>query len=78
MKGSTAVWNLTIPPNTTGELPLTTSQQSAFSLDGAPISGSKRVDATGEAEGRTTYLLPAGTYAFSVAMTEPANASAGQ
>ena len=77
MKGSTAVWNLTIPPNTTGELPLTTSQQSAFSR-GAPISGSKRVDATGEAEGRTTYLLPAVTYAFSVAMTEPANASAGQ
>ena len=78
MKGSTAVWNLRIPPNTTAELPLTSSQQTAFSLDGAPISGSKRIHATGETDGHTTYLLPAGTYAFSVAIAAPANSAAGQ
>ncbi len=78
MKGSTAVWNLRIPPNTTAELPLTSSQQAAFSLDGAPISGSKRIHATGETDGHTTYLLPAGTYAFSVAIAAPANSAAGQ
>jgi len=73
VKGSTAVWNLRIPPNATAELPLTTSQQASFSLDGAPIASSKRVHATGETGGRATYLLPAGTYSFSVAITAPAS-----
>ncbi len=78
VKGSTAAWNLKIPPNTTAELPLTASQQTAFSLDGVPIASSKRVHATGETDGRRTYLLPAGTYSFSVAVTAPANDSADQ
>jgi alpha-L-rhamnosidase len=65
-KGSTAVWNVKIPPNTTAQLPLTSSQVTAFSLDGVSIAKSKRVHTVGETRGEITYVLPPGSYSFSV------------
>jgi len=68
VKGSTAVWNVKIPPNTTAQLPLTGDQLGAFSLDGVSIARNNRVHAVGETHGETTYVLPAGSYSFSVTM----------
>jgi alpha-L-rhamnosidase len=67
MKGSTVQWNVTIPPNTTAQLPLNASQQSEYSLDGVAIAKSTKVHAAGESNGHTIYLLPAGSYSFRVA-----------
>ncbi|MBV8631681.1 MAG: family 78 glycoside hydrolase catalytic domain [Silvibacterium sp.] len=66
VKGATTEWNVTIPPNTTAQLPLDSHQQTAFTLDGAPLAQSTRIHAAGESEGRTIYVLPAGTYSFAV------------
>jgi len=66
VKGSTVQWNVIIPPNTTAQLPLDSRQQSTFALDGTSIARSPKVHASGEMEGRTIYVLPAGTYSFTV------------
>ena len=66
MKGPTVQWNVTIPPNTTAQLPLTSRQQGEYSLDGAAIAKSNKVHAMSEIDGGTTYLLPAGSYSFTV------------
>ena len=66
VKGATVQWNVTIPPNTTAQLPLDARQRSAFNLEGTPIAQSSKVHAGGEMEGRTVYVLPAGTYSFTI------------
>jgi len=67
MKGSTVQWNVTIPPNTTAQLPLNARQQSEYSLDGTAITKSSKIHAVGETSGQTIYLLPAGSYSFTIA-----------
>ena len=62
IKGTTASWTVTIPPNTTAHLPLTASQQADYRLDGHPLADSKKLHAIDS----TTYELSAGTYAFEV------------
>ncbi len=66
VKGSTVAWQVTIPPNTTAQLPLTSSQQGAYSLDGVEIAKSKKARAMGETQGEVTYVLPAGSYSFTI------------
>jgi alpha-L-rhamnosidase len=65
-KGAAVQWNVTVPPNATAQLPLDSRQQRAFTLDGKAIAQSAKVHAGGETEGRTIYVLPAGTYSFTV------------
>ena len=66
-KGSTVQWNVTIPPNTTAQLPLNARQQSEYSLDGTAITKSSKIHAVDETSGQTIYLLPAGSYSFTIA-----------
>jgi alpha-L-rhamnosidase len=63
--GSTAQWNLTIPANTTGWLPLTSDEAANYKLDGLPILKNKKVGALRGGQG-TNFTLPAGTYSFEV------------
>jgi alpha-L-rhamnosidase len=63
--GGTAQWDLTIPANTTGWLPLTSDEAVNYKLDGLPILKSKRVGAFRGGQG-TGFTLPAGTYSFEV------------
>ena len=63
--GGTAQWNLTIPANTTGWLPLTSTEAANYKLDGVPILKSKRVGAFRGGQG-TGFTLPAGAYRFEV------------
>jgi len=66
MNGTTVQWNVTIPPNTTAQLPLSSRQQGSYLLHEAPIGRSRKVHAIGQKDGGTTYLLPAGTYSFTI------------
>jgi alpha-L-rhamnosidase len=65
VKGGAAKWDLTIPANASGWLPLTEEQAANYKLDGAPISKSDRVQA-GKGTDGVGYVLPAGTYSFVV------------
>jgi alpha-L-rhamnosidase len=65
IKGGVAHWDLTVPANTTGWLPLSNSEASSYKLDGQPIAQSKLVEAA-QKEGRSGFTLPAGTYSFDV------------
>jgi alpha-L-rhamnosidase len=67
MKGSAVQWNVTVPPNTTAQVRLSAREQNEYSLDGVAIAKSDKVHAGGEANGRTIYVLPAGSYSFKVA-----------
>ena len=63
--GGTAQWNLTIPANTTGWLPLSATEAANYKLDNFPVSRSKSV-IVAQRNGEAGYTLPAGTYNFEV------------
>jgi alpha-L-rhamnosidase len=65
--GNKATWNLTIPANANGNLPLSAEQEKSFRLDGQPLSQSKKIHGS-SAGGNALYELPAGTYQFEVAL----------
>jgi alpha-L-rhamnosidase len=68
VSGNIATWNLTIPANATGHLPLTQIQAQTFTLNGHSLSGSKSIHALpGRGEG-SEYELPAGTYQFEITL----------
>jgi alpha-L-rhamnosidase len=66
MNGAAVTWLVTIPPNTTGRLPLAATQQGKFTLDGEALASSKKLGLVSNADGGSTYELPAGTYSFRV------------
>jgi alpha-L-rhamnosidase len=65
IKGSTAAWDLTIPANTTGWLPLSETEAGKYKLDGQPITQSKLAEAAQKNQ-QSGFVLPAGTYRFEV------------
>jgi alpha-L-rhamnosidase len=66
VKEGVAAWDLTIPANTTGWMPLTASQASAYKLDGLPLKQSK-LASPAEKDHQAGYVLQAGSYRFEVA-----------
>jgi hypothetical protein len=67
MNGTAVTWLVTIPPNTTGRLPLAATQQGKFTLDGEALAGSKKLGLVSSGDGSSTYELPAGTYSLRIA-----------
>jgi len=65
IKQGTANWDLTIPANTTGWLPLSSTEAANYKLDGSAISQSKLVE-TARKQQQPGFTLPAGTYHFEV------------
>jgi alpha-L-rhamnosidase len=65
IKGDTANWNLTIPANASGWLPLTSDEAARYTLAGSLITQSKLVEAASK-DGRSGFILPAGSYSFTV------------
>jgi len=65
IKGDTANWNVTIPANASGWLPLTGDEVGRYSLGGAPIAQSKLVQAASK-DGRSGFVLLPGSYSFTV------------
>jgi len=66
LEGKTAVWHLTVPPNTTAELPLSAKQASQYSIDGKLLSQSSEMRSAGLGSEQNVYRLPAGTYSVTV------------
>ena len=66
MNGTAVTWLVTIPPNTTAQMPLPASRQDKFTLDGESLASSKKLRLISSQEGNSTYELPAGTYSFRV------------
>ena len=64
VSGSSARWEVTIPANTKGRLPVVPQQ--SFQLDGQALQQSSRIRALGSDGGRDVYEIPAGTYSFEV------------
>src|SRR5215472_13535424 len=60
IQGNTARWNVTIPPNARGRLPLSAS---GFKLDGVPVGESGKLKTAGG-----VYELPSGSYSFEVTL----------
>jgi alpha-L-rhamnosidase len=65
MRNGTATWDLTIPANTTGWLPLDDSEAANYKLSGKPIGESKLAKASVR-EWKAGFTLPAGTYHFTI------------
>ena len=64
VNGSTAVWDVTIPANAQGSLPI--ADAAHWLLDGQPLAKSARLQAQSGADGGQVYMLPAGRYEFHV------------
>jgi len=68
ISGDLVAWNLTIPPNARGELPVSADQIGSFKLIGRPLAQSARIHSLRQADGNVWYEVPAGTYAFTVTL----------
>jgi alpha-L-rhamnosidase len=66
--GNKATWNLTIPANAKGHLPLGQGKAQSYKLDGQVLSESRRVRALAKGGNSLEYELPAGSYQFEVAL----------
>jgi alpha-L-rhamnosidase len=64
ISGNKVIWNLTIPANSSGRLPLSEEQAQSFQLDGQLLSRSKRVRALPKNNSEFEYEIPAGNYRF--------------
>jgi alpha-L-rhamnosidase len=65
VKDGSAKWNVTIPANTTGWLPLTDADAENYKLDGKPLASSKLIKSESK-DSKAGYVLPAGSYTFEV------------
>ncbi len=65
VQGSTAVWHVTIPANTTGWISLNANEAAKYKLEGAPLTGSKLAKATTRGQ-ESGFELAAGSYSFMV------------
>jgi alpha-L-rhamnosidase len=59
-------WKVTIPPNTSGRLPLLASEAQGYTVDGEALvkNSFQRVEGTGV--GQMVFVLPAGSYSFTI------------
>ena len=68
VSGSRVVWHVVIPPNTTGRLPISASNATGFTLDGATLEHNAKL----EDAGNGVYVLPAGSYTFEASLAPSA------
>ncbi len=71
VNGSKALWSVTLPPNTKGQLQLPVSGAVSLTLEGAPLERSKKVHAAEN----NVYELPAGSYSFTVKINSAGDVS---
>jgi alpha-L-rhamnosidase len=66
LDGKTAVWHLTVPPNTNAELPLSAEQAAQYRINGKLLSQSSEMLPAGTGGEPGVYRLPAGSYTLTV------------
>jgi alpha-L-rhamnosidase len=67
VRGTNAVWHVTIPANTTGWLGLHGKDTARYKLEGVPLADSKLAKATTRGD-ESGFELAAGSYSFSVSL----------
>jgi hypothetical protein len=67
VRGTNAVWHVTIPANTTGWLGLHGKDTARYKLEGVPLADSKLAKATTRGD-ENGFELAAGSYSFSVSL----------
>ncbi|MBB5059260.1 alpha-L-rhamnosidase [Granulicella aggregans] len=70
--GDQVAWELTIPPNTTAQLPVISTNATAFTLNGELIGQSAKVHAMGDG----VYELAAGNYSFKAKLAQASTSAA--
>jgi len=70
ISGDLVSWNLTVPPNTKGELPVSADHIGSFKLDGKPLAQSGRIHFLRQADGNAWYQVPAGKYEFTATLAK--------
>jgi alpha-L-rhamnosidase len=68
IQGDQVTWNFTIPPNTTAQLPVDSSQAQFFTLDGSKLADSTKVHVAESKNGTKAYEFAAGSYALHAAL----------
>jgi alpha-L-rhamnosidase len=68
ISGNKATWNLTIPANATGRLPVRKEQAESFALDGESLRKSSRIHALNRENNDLEFEIPAGTYRFEITL----------
>ena len=66
VKGDSVLWNITIPPNTSAQLPLTPEAEKQFTVQGKPLAETFAIGERGGKDGEVAYRIPAGSYSFVV------------
>ena len=69
-------WTVTIPPNASGRLPLSSQSARTYKLDGQALAQSALKSTSNQRE--TVYELPAGTYSFQLDLPGAAEGKPGQ
>jgi alpha-L-rhamnosidase len=68
--GIMAAWNVSIPANTTGWLPLSAMESMGYSFEVGPIDGLKFVPTITTRDGQRGYFLPSGSYMFTITLPQ--------
>ncbi len=68
VSGKQATWSLTIPPNATGRLALTSAEQAAYRLDAQTLARNSKILGGAEENGKKIFGVPAGTYQFEISL----------
>jgi alpha-L-rhamnosidase len=68
ISGNKATWNLTIPANASGRLPLGKEQAESFQLDGQALSKSSRIHTENKENNVLEFEIPAGSYQFVIVL----------
>lgn len=66
VSGNDVTWDVAVPPNTTAELPLPSSETADYRLDDQALAKSSLKTLAKNSAGDMTYLLPAGKYSFKI------------
>jgi hypothetical protein len=66
MRRETALWNVTIRPNTSALLSLTTDEGRQFTIQGKSLDESSILAKQSGERGRMIYRIPAGSFSFVV------------
>ena len=64
-------WKVTLPPNTTGRLPIAVDQVGNWTVDGDSIAQSPKVKSLGDKGGQAIFEVPAGSYSLKIKPTHP-------
>ena len=66
LAGTSALWTVTIPPNSSAQLSLSIEEQGHYKMDGQPLNASSVVTHAPGESGQIVYTLPAGSFTFTV------------